>query len=157
MEIVNDKDEVLPKGELGRIVVTDLYNYAMPMIRYDTGDMGAVDEFEINGRRKLCICDFSGRKVDVIFDAKGNALSPHTITNAMWDFPDIRQFQLIQTGAEVYTLKLNVEKEFGREKELVTVLQKVLGEEASIRIDRIAEIPVLASGKRRYIVNEWKK
>lgn len=157
VEIVNDKDEVLPKGELGRIVVTDLYNYAMPMIRYDTGDMGAVDEFEINGRRKLCICDFSGRKVDVIFDAKGNALSPHTITNAMWDFPDIRQFQLIQTGAEVYTLKLNVEKEFGREKELVTVLQKVLGEEASIRIDRIAEIPVLASGKRRYIVNEWKK
>ena len=34
-------DEPAAKGEVGRIVVTDLYNYAMPFVRYDTGDVGA--------------------------------------------------------------------------------------------------------------------
>ena len=36
-----DSEESAELNEVGRIVVTDLYNYAMPMIRYDTGDFGA--------------------------------------------------------------------------------------------------------------------
>lgn len=157
VEIMDEDGNPVPDGKLGRIVVTDLFNYAMPMIRYDTGDMGAVQTFDINGRKKKCICQFSGRRVDLIFDAKGNALSPHVVTNAMWDFPDITQFQLVQTGNGVYTLKLNVDESFRREEELVKSLKRVLGETAEVQIERVKEIPVLASGKRRYIVNEWKK
>jgi len=37
-----DGDELAADGEVGRIVVTDLYNYAMPMIHYDTGDIGSI-------------------------------------------------------------------------------------------------------------------
>ena len=157
VEIMDEDGNPAPDGKLGRIVVTDLFNYAMPMIRYDTGDMGAVQTFDINGRKKKCICQFSGRRVDLIFDAKGNALSPHAVTNAMWDFPDITQFQLVQTGNGVYTLKLNVDESFCREEELVKSLKRVLGEAAEVQIERVKEIPVLASGKRRYIMNEWKK
>ena len=39
-----DNDTVLDKGEQGRIVVTDYFNLAMPMIRYDTGDIGVMEE-----------------------------------------------------------------------------------------------------------------
>ena len=55
VEICDDVGRRLPEGTLGRIVVTDLFNYAMPMIRYDTGDMGAISVFDINGRKKRCI------------------------------------------------------------------------------------------------------
>ncbi len=44
-----DKDEPAAKGEIGRIVVTDLFNYGMPLIRYDTGDMAV---FGPNKREK---------------------------------------------------------------------------------------------------------
>ena len=35
-------DTLVPEGQLGRIVITDLYNFGMPFIRYDTGDIGAM-------------------------------------------------------------------------------------------------------------------
>lgn len=156
IEIVDDEGKPVSDGTLGRIVVTDLYNYAMPMIRYDTGDMGAIRIFDVNGRKKRCICQFSGRRVDAISDADGNAISPHAITNVMWNFTDIRQFQLIQTGVMTYTLKLNVDETYQRETELIAALKGVLGENAIISLELVNEIPVLASGKRRYIVNEWR-
>lgn len=157
VEILDDNGNHLPDGSLGRIVVTDLFNFAMPMIRYDTGDMGAVQIFDINGRKKKCICQFGGRRADVIYDTNGIPLSPHAPSNAMWDFPDVTQFQLIQKDKNVYTLKLNVPDSFDRENELKASLLKVLGGDALIQIEKVDEIPVLSSGKRRYIINEYKK
>lgn len=157
IEIVDESGNSVPDGTLGRIVVTDLFNYAMPMIRYDTGDIGAIQMFNINGKKKRCICQFSGRQVDVIFDVDGNALSPHMITNNMWSFPEIIQFQLIQVDKMKYVLKLNVSENFNRQLELIDTLKKVVGIKAQILVERVEEIPILASGKRRYIVNEWKK
>ena len=47
-----DSDEPVKPGELGRIVVTDFYNKAFPMIRYDTGDTGIYQEvIDEKGRR----------------------------------------------------------------------------------------------------------
>lgn len=37
-----DSDEPAEPGELGRIVITDLYNYAIPLIRYDNGGSGCI-------------------------------------------------------------------------------------------------------------------
>lgn len=158
VEIVDDDGRKVPNGVTGRIVVTDLYNYAMPMIRYDTGDAGAIDNFEINGRNKKCICNFSGRKVDVIFDTTGKAISPFLITNHMWSFPNISQFQLIQKDEKKYELKLNVsEDNYNCQNDVVELLKSLIGSDADIIVELVDEIPVLASGKRRYIVNEWKK
>lgn len=157
VEICDDVGRRLPEGTLGRIVVTDLFNYAMPMIWYDTGDMGAISVFDINGRKKRCICQFSGRRSDIIFDTGGDPLSPHIITNYMWEFTDIRQFQVIQTDEKAFSVKLNVDNQFKRQQELLAVLKSLLGEDARIHIQYVTGIPVLASGKRRYIVNEWKK
>ena len=156
VEIVDEDGNAVPDGVTGRIIITDLYNYAMPLIRYDTGDMGAVTLVAINGREKRVITNFSGRKVDVIYDTKGHLLSPHVITNQMWSFPDIRQFQFIQKGKKEYLIRLNAKIDMGRRQALVADMQHLLGEDARIMIEEVDEIPVLASGKRRYIVNEWR-
>ena len=156
VEILDENGEKVEDGKLGRIVVTDLYNYAMPMIRYDTGDIASIETIEINGRRKKCLTNFSGRKVDLISDVHGETLSPHLITNVMWSFTDVTQFQFIQKTEKEYVLKLNVPESFNRDTEVIRKIQDILGQEAVIVLEHVHEIPVLASGKRRYIVNEWE-
>lgn len=150
-----DSDEPASLGEVGRIVVTDLYNYAMPFVRYDTGDVGAWVETEHYGRRIKAIGNFGGRVVDMIFDTSGNQVSPHSITNRMWEFQDISQYQFVQKGERQYSIKLNIDKaDFTKEAYLISLFLDVLGNDADISIEYCREIPVLASGKRRYIVNE---
>ena len=151
---MNTTDELAAEGEIGRIVVTDLYNHAMPMIRYDTGDIGSIAYVERNGVNKKAIANFGGRRVDMVFDSYGNRLSPHIITNNFWSFPEIQQYQFVQENEIQYTLKINVGSEFLRQKEMKALLQLLLGDKAVINIKIVEEIPVLASGKRKYIVNK---
>lgn len=62
-----DSDEPAAAGELGRIVVTDLYNLAFPLVRYDTGDVATMVYSE-NGLPYLE--NLYGRKMDLIYDTK---------------------------------------------------------------------------------------
>ena len=155
-EIVNmESDEPVENGEVGRIVITDLKNYSMPLIRYDTGDVGSLSSRVINGVERQVIDNFGGRKVDVIFNSHGDRISPHSVTNNMWKFPEINQYQLIQNEAKRFTLKLNIHKDsFNREAELVEVIKEIIGREAELNIEYVSEIPVMNSGKRKYIVND---
>lgn len=140
-----DSDVPAELGEVGRIVVTDLYSFAVPLIRYDTGDL-AIKAAEQEGWTTM-LRTIQGRKTDVIYSASGKRLSPHAITNYMWGFDSIRQFQLIQEGKKQYTLKVNGAKEFYTDEELVQHLKGVLGADAEITIEHVTGIPTLASGK----------
>jgi len=44
VEILDEKDNILPYGEEGRVVITSLYNKAHPFIRYDIGDIGVLSK-----------------------------------------------------------------------------------------------------------------
>lgn len=148
-----DSDRPAGLGEVGRIVITDLYNYAMPMVRYDTGDVGTWQEIRVDGRSRMAIGKFGGRRVDMIYDTSGGIISPHSITNYMWRYSDvIRQFQFIQLDRSAYRLKVNPSGMFD-EQELIAGLRAVVGRDACVTIEYCDEIPVLASGKRKYIVN----
>lgn len=152
-----DSDEKAEKGEVGRIVVTDLFNFGLPMVRYDTGDVGAFTTINVKGKNYLAIGSFGGRAVDVIFDSSGRQLSPHAITNAMWRFQSLKQFKFIQKGEKNYEIQLNVGSEKIDEKLLENELKNVVGIDCMLEISYVNEIPVLASGKRRYIENQWRK
>lgn len=147
-----DTNEPAAEGQVGRIVITDLYNYAMPMIRYDTGDIGSIVYVERDGVKKKAITDFGGRRVDAIFDCYGRRLSPHCIGKAFSSFPEIRQWQFIQESKTRYTVRINVKGKSNRRSEVEALLLAVLGAEAAITVELVDEVPVLASGKRRYIV-----
>jgi len=151
-----DSDEPVDDGEIGRIVVTDLYNYAMPMIRYDTGDIGAWTYIEKNEIRRKAIGSFGGRVIDMIFNSNGDSISPHSISTAMWKYRQIEQYQFAQLGKGQYEIRLNLRGETVNKQELVKDLKKVVGNAAVITIKFVEEIPVLTSGKRRYIVNEMR-
>ncbi|MDE7104356.1 MAG: hypothetical protein K2O36_00580, partial [Ruminococcus sp.] len=103
-----DSDEPSESGEVGRIVVTDLFNYAFPMIRYDTGDLGIMENPVNDGFSELK--EIYGRARDCVYTADGRMLSPAKISVSMWGEKSIKQWQFIQSEQKKYILKLNADK-----------------------------------------------
>ena len=153
-----DSDEKAEEGEMGRIVVTDLYNHAMPIIRYDTGDVGVISyESKCKTKGKV-FTRVDGRRIDCIYSTKGEMLSPYIVNNTLWRFEELKQYQFIQNDVNDYIVKLNVKQQtFNREKELLDALKHYIGEDANIKVEYVEEIPLLASGKRKQVINNYKK
>lgn len=139
-----DSDSPAEDGEIGRIVITDLFNFAMPYIRYDTGDLAVKV-----GNGKFCkfIKAVQGRKVDVFYNTSGQILTPHSITNYMWEFDKLSQYQFIQLSKTEYTLKVSGAKGIYSHSDFKKVLIPILGNNAKLEIEYVDTIPVLSSGK----------
>lgn len=152
-----NEDVIVENGEIGRIVITDFYNFAMPMIRYDTGDVGSIDTIIINGVKKKVIKNFGGRKIDMIYSTKGTIVSPHKISVTFWNYDNIQQFQFIQKGKNKYHVILNVQGFFNNENQLKQKLMEIIGFDARIHFTYVESIPALSSGKRKYIINDWEQ
>lgn len=147
-----DRDEPAEEHEIGRLVFTDLFNHAFPMIRYDTGDLGS---FCMNGS-EMEIEKVYGRKADCIYAVDGKMIDPHRISVAMWGISGVEQWQFIQIKENSYMLKIRAIETID-ESELIARMLRILGEVAKVCVKYVDDIPVLNSQKRKYIMNEWKR
>jgi phenylacetate-CoA ligase len=152
-----DADKPVGIGEPGRVVVTDLFNHAMPLIRYDTGDIGVWKKETECGWHSQALSSIQGSMVDLLFDTQGNKKPTDVISVNMWSFDKILQFQFLQEGAKQYVLKLNGAKGYYDDAIFVDLVKDALGEDAEVVIEYVHEIPVLESGKRKIMVNNYKK
>jgi phenylacetate-CoA ligase len=158
VEILNmETDDPARVGEPGRIVVTDLFNYAMPLIRYDTGDIAAWKEEAECGWVSQVFPSVQGQMIDIIFDAEGNKKSPHAISVLMGPFEKLLQYQFVQEGPKQYILKLNGSEGHYDDATFVDLFKDFLGKDAEIVIEHVNEIPVLGSGKRKEVVCKYIK
>lgn len=148
-------DTPVDDGELGRIVVTDLHNYAMPLIRYDTGDLGRFALSPDGSPDRTRLARVEGRTADQIFDTEDRPVSPHILVAFFWRYPGIHQAQLEQTDRGTYILRLNALPDVATD-DIVTELRGVLGASAAVAVERVDGIPVLRSGKRRPVVSSYR-
>ncbi len=155
VEILKDDNTDAAEGELGRIIITDFTNYAMPHIRYDTGDVALAGRY-YNGEL-LSIKNIVGRRYDLIYTTSGRWLDFfNSVPYSIYSNAGIRQWQFIQNEAKRYTLKLNLAAgapKVANEGSLRSELKALLGEDAQIDIEYVDNVPVLNSGKRRMVVN----
>ncbi len=149
-----NEDKPVNPGEFGRIVVTDLFNHSMPIIRYDTGDIARLLQLE-NGQTKFE--KIEGRKMDLIYDTKGNIVSSFVVYTKFYNYYKLlKQYQFIQQGEKEYEVKLNIIDTFPHEQALISSIKKDFGEDAKVTISYVDEIPLLSSGKRKKVVNNFK-
>lgn len=156
-----DSDEPADENEEARIVVTDLFNRAVPIIRYDTGDLGTYNyvEDEIRGKRRV-LTKINGRKSDYLYSNQKKRLSPFTVINSMWKYTDVKQFQLIQEDYESVLLNIvyrNDENKDAIETKLEQEIKQIFGNTTKLTIKRLEKIPIDKSGKRKYIVSKIEK
>lgn len=146
-----NSDSPVKPGELGRIVITDLYNHATPMIRYDTGDIGAFSQK--SGHQFPVLKSVEGRKADLLLNTQGKVISPFKFMALIPKYPEVLQLQFIQIDKASYSIKLNIDSEFLRAEELVQEVQSLTGRTAHISVEYVDEIPLLNSKKRKITRN----
>ncbi len=152
-----NSDEPAEFGELGRIVITDLYNYAFPLIRYDNGDTAILlppDEYS-NGYS--VIGKLYGRRFDLTYSTSGVAIYPLTYGRILKHYDDIVQWQFIQEDEKEYVLNVIMRGGEDNLSSIVKQFKEYLGTDANINVKHVENIPVLASGKRKPVVNNWKQ
>ena len=151
-----EKDIPVEYGELGRVVVTDLFNYCTPFIRYDTGDFAIMTQDDGFFKGSPVFLRVEGRKMDIIYNTQGLVVSGYNIHH-LESYPDIKQFQFVQQDRAKYYIKLVTENRLKSEEIIINHFKTFLGTDASIEIVYVEEIKQLASGKRRLIINNYQK
>lgn len=150
-----DSDEPADVGELGRIVITDLFNYAMPLIRYDTGDLGIKSESSKCDLKSPVFRSIDGRQVDMMYDTKDSPISP-LCEFGLDEFCKLKQYQVVQIGKGDYILNVNGAEGVYSEESLSEAMKKTLGSDAKIAVVHHNEIPHLSSGKFKQNICKYK-
>jgi len=159
IEIIKNGENV-DHDELGEIVVTGLYNYAMPLIRYRIGDVGVTtDESCDCGRSWPLIKRIEGRSDDFLILPSGQPISPLNLVNAMDPeyVKGVMQYQIVQEKRDFFLVKVVVNQDFNREE--ISIIQKriqlrCLGEEINVDVQVVNEIAKDKTGKFRIIVSK---
>lgn len=154
-----DGDRVCGPGEAGEIVVTELNNTGMPLIRYRTGDFGSLGEGECGcGVTLRALTGVHGRAYDFIQGAGGRRFHGESV---MYIFEElkranhgIRQFQFIQEGPDAFRVRIIREPGYDRQVEDVIAarVRETIHDSADIIFEYVDRIERSKSGKMRLIV-----
>jgi len=96
LELMGKDDRPVMPGEMGRIVVTPLFNAAMPLLRYDTGDYAVERIGNRCPRSNRAIERILGRERNLFTLPNGRKVVPGLPIGLMWQL-GVRRFKLLQT------------------------------------------------------------
>jgi phenylacetate-CoA ligase len=105
VEILDDDGGVCRPGEIGRVVVTDLHNFATPLIRYDLGDLAEVGAPCPCGRGLPVLERIIGRRRGMLVHADGRTTWP-VFTVACRAAAPYRELQLVQETLDRLRLRV---------------------------------------------------
>ena len=139
-----------------QIVGTGLINHAMPLIRYNMGDL-AVPAKDLCpcGRGLPCIERILGRVNDLIVTGDQKFVPSVRFYTLFETYEKIRQFQVVQTAPNAVTVRLVRDREL-TDTDLAGLRQKLnrfLGERVAIEFEFVEEIKPEPSGKIRNVIS----
>jgi phenylacetate-CoA ligase len=151
-------DKPVGPGEDGEIVVTHLDNWAMPFIRYRTGDVAQFDTQKCKcGRNLSAMKKIQGRTTDFIITPDGRWQHGLSLIYVMRDIPGVAEFKIIQEAVDDVKVLLKIHKTLFPEegkREIIEGFKKRMGQEVNVNIEMVDEIEKDASGKYRYVVSK---
>ncbi|AHI29909.1 hypothetical protein AU14_01030 [Marinobacter similis] len=156
VELLDTDDQPVKPGEPGKIVVTDLNNHGMPLIRYRVEDMGVYSE-------KSCPCGrgfpmlerLEGRVADFLKlpdggQVAGISLVERTLTRV----PGVEQMQLVQDRLDRVSVNRVRGSDFTEETDalLISAMREVFDERVALEVVDVSRIPQEPSGKYRFSI-----
>ncbi|XSG86426.1 MAG: phenylacetate--CoA ligase family protein [Methylohalobius sp. ZOD2] len=157
VEILDDRGQPVPAGEIGEVVVTNLASEAQPFLRYRTGDRARRSQETCRQNRGLEVLDeVAGRTTDFIVRADGTIMHALALIYVLRETPGVKQFKIIQPTLDRLVIQLTPETGLWREDNANAVRSKMkqrLGESVTVQIEYTDHIPPEKSGKYRYVVS----
>jgi len=155
-EFVKDNEEVSP-GERGNLILTCLYNYAMPLIRYNVEDVAVPSNEKCTcGRRLPLMKNIEGRADDMVTAPSGKIFVPENFAQMMRIVPGIGQYKVIQQKKNEITVQ--IVKGTGFSQNTVRMvrqeMKRILGSDVHVKPFIVSEIERDNSGKLRAVVSK---
>src|SRR5262249_13416637 len=140
--------EWVPPGETGRILITDLANRAMPLIRYDLGDVGHTLPGPCCCGRNTPRFRVTGRFQDAIVTQSGEIRTEHQIADFLYSESAVLWFQLIQRSENRFDLRVVPRGRAAAARNgLAERLAAFLGAGSRVAISEVQTIPPENGGK----------
>lgn len=160
MEILDDYGFEVEPGEIGHVTITRLDAYAMPLIRYQLGDLA------IKGNpTDICSCGRSfpllgkviGRETDLIQFPSGKFITVHSFTAIFEYFCEIKQFQIVELDDGIMIRYI---KDYGFNNNTLNQLESKIREQVDSELNIVFKeenfIKPTASGKPCMVISKKK-
>ncbi len=157
IEILDGENKYVKEGEEGRVIVTNLHNYSMPIIRFEIGDMAVLGP-------KRCKCGnllptlekVTGRITECFVKEDGTTISPVffiILFLGVYEKRLFKKFQIIQEDYKKIRILIVPEtsKDIPYKKDIEEKIKLMMGKDCKINWEFVDEIPKTKSGKYVYI------
>ena len=156
VEIVDEASRSLPEGRFGRIIATDLYNFGMPFIRYDTGDSGKISH-------DACKCGLASSRIWIegryssFLTFPSRKIHHLEFDGAMDGFMNyFFQYQIVKKSNVLICARLLPGPAYhaGIDEKVRESLKRLVGENISITIELVKSIPQTIGAKSKIVSDE---
>lgn len=155
-EVVNDSYEIMNSGQRGSLIFSNIFNKAMPFIRYEVGDIGVVKKYEdsildelsqLNGRLNDNIVLPSGRK------APGFTLyyiSKHLTSSLGY----LKEYQVRQLTKDSFEIDLVMDRELDEKtiKSVNEAFELYIEKGLKLKVEKVDKINREKSGKLKQFI-----
>ena len=161
MEIASTDGKQINCGE-GKILATTLGNYAMPLIRYDTGDLGYILEDSCScGRGSKLLKEIIGRDKELLVTPTGKlvhgAAFYNNMINEFNNANDVIECQIVQKEKDRLIFNIVCSDNFD-EAQLDDIQETVMKKNGwNVEFRFVDEIKKTQAGKHKFIINEVAK
>jgi phenylacetate-CoA ligase len=172
IEITDEKGNKLEDGKHGFVITTDLNNYVFPFIRYQVGDIAVIKpDFCSCGRKSKLFSSVLGRNGKLLFNKKGNPISPTLLPILLYPNMDyisyknqvlynkIDRYQIIQDEKGDLKVLLKMKNKIDEKYEDYTYIidnYKKVFAGSNVDLIFVDNINKLNSGKEDYIISHYK-
>ena len=116
-EVLDQQGRPCRPGEIGRVTITALHNYATPLVRYDIGDMAEIVASCPCGRGLPAWRRIHGRERNLILMPNGARVWPVLGFRLCRDVAPVLQYQLVQEDRETVEARLVVARPLSASEE----------------------------------------
>lgn len=155
IEIIRADGSPAEPGEVGELVITNMINRAMPLIRYRIGDTGIMSREEKCpcGRETPILENLTGRTNDFVITPDGRRIRP---VGVFMGTPMVKAAQFVQEEVGSVIVKIIPREGFGPEdeKKVTEELEAEIGHSTRYQIEIVDELPFGANGKLQHIISK---